>query len=335
MGVQKIKKRNGTVVDFDAKKIAAAIEKAFRDVRGTAGVEKARAIADHVMANVETVFKDAVPGVENIQDFVERELMETGFFDVAKSYILYRYEHAKERAERKKELLEKIEKNDLMVIKRSGAHEPLSMDKLRRSFGYAVKGLEKEVNAEAVLAQCRSELYEGIKTADISRALIMTTRAMIEQDPAYAKVAARLLLFVNYKEVIGADIDYNNLQTQYRAAFIKNLKRGVEIGRLDPHLLAFDLETLSQALVIERDDLFVYMGLQTLYDRYFVSDHDKKQVLETPQMFWMRIAMGTAINEKRCGQQSFMTSCRNFYTPRQRQHFFMLEHQNHSFRRAI
>ncbi len=295
----KIKKRDGSVVDFNGEKIIRAIEQAFVDVRGTFESDVVRTITENVVNHIGEFFKSATPAVENVQDLVERELMQAGHYDVAKSYILYRYEHAKERAEKKKQVLEKIEKNDLTIVKRSGAKEAFSMDKLRASLRHAVTGLETEVDSEAILNQCRSELYEGIKTADIARALIMTSRAMIEQDPAYSKVAARLLLFMNYKEFIGADIiDFSQLEKQYRQAFIRNIRRGVEIGRLDPMLLAFDLEQLSQMLVIERDDLFVYLGLQTLYDRYFISDHSTKQILETPQTFWMRIAMGTAILEK-------------------------------------
>jgi ribonucleoside-diphosphate reductase alpha chain len=225
--------------------------------------------------------------------------MQQGYFDVAKAYILYRYEHAKQREEVKKEVQQKIEHNTLTVVKRSGKKEHFSFEKLKKSLEFAVSGYENVIDIETILNQCRSELYEGIKTVDISRALIMTTRAMIEQDPAYSKVAARLLLAVNYKETIGPDIiDYSKVEQQYREAFIKNIKKGVEIERLDPKLLTFDLEKLSKALVIERDDLFVYLGLQTVYDRYFISDHDTKQILETPQMFWMRIAMGTAIQER-------------------------------------
>ncbi|MBI5728819.1 MAG: ribonucleoside-diphosphate reductase subunit alpha [Candidatus Magasanikbacteria bacterium] len=297
--IKKIKKRDGTLVDFTPEKIGVAIQKAFEDVRIGFDIEKIKTLTEHVIANVEKIFTAGTPAVENVQDFVERELMQEGYFDVAKSYILYRYEHAKERAEKKRQLLEKIEKNDLTVIKRSGKREPFSIEKLRQSLSFAVKGLESDVDSEAILNQCRSELYDEIKTTDIARALIMTTRAMIEQDPAYTKVAARLLLFINYKEFIGPDvIDYARLDAQYREAFVNNLRKGAEIGRLDPRLLSFDLEKLSKALVIERDDLFVYLGLQTIYDRYFVSDYETKRVLETPQTFWMRIAMGTAINEK-------------------------------------
>ncbi len=297
--ILKIKKRDGSIADFNPEKIASAIAKAYKEVRGTPDLPKITLITQSVTDQLEHSFQESTPAVEAVQDFVERQLMQEGLFDVAKTYILYRYEHAKEREEKKKEVMEKIEKNDLTVVKRSGKTEYFSFDKLRRSLSYTLKGLEDSVNPEALLNQCRSELYEGIKTSDIARALIMTARAMIEQDPAYAKVAARLLLNINYKDTIGADvIDFTNLEKQYREAFVRNMRRGVEIERLDPKLLTFDLEKLSQALVIERDDLFVYLGLQTLYDRYFLSDHATKQVLETPQMFWMRIAMGSAIGEK-------------------------------------
>ncbi len=299
MSILKIKKRDSSVVDFSPEKISAAIAKAFIEVRGTADDAKIASITANVTDQLEQSFQNTTPAVEAVQDFVERSLMQEGLFDVAKSYILYRYEHAKEREEKKRATLAKIEKNALLVTKRSGKTEPFSMDKLRKSLSYAIVGLEKSVNGEAILQQSRSELYEGIKTTDISRSLIMTARAMLEQDPAYGKVAARLLLSLNYREVIGQDtIDYSKLESQYRAAFIANIRRGVEIERLDPKMLTFDLEKLSQALIIENDDLFTYIGLQTIYDRYFLSDHSTKRVLETPQMFWMRIAMGSAISEK-------------------------------------
>jgi ribonucleoside-diphosphate reductase alpha chain len=292
-------KRDKTVADFDPNKINTAIQKAFIEVKNGYDPEKVMEITKLVIEELEALFADSTPLVERVQDVVERQLMQQGYFDVAKSYILYRYEHSKQREEKVKETLEKIEQNALTIIKRSGKKENFSFEKLKRSLEYAVKGFEDVVDVDVVLNQCRSELYENIKTGDISRALIMTVRAMIEQDPAYSKVAARLLLFLNYKDSIGADvIDFTQLEKQYRAAFIQNIKRGVELERLDPKLLTFDLERLSKALVIERDDLFVYLGLQTLYDRYFLSDYKTKQVLETPQMFWMRIAMGAALNEK-------------------------------------
>lgn len=297
--IQKILKRDKTVVDFNPDKITTAIQKAFIEVRNSFDAEKTAEISMLVVEELERLFTETTPMVEHVQDIVERELMQQGYFDVAKAYILYRYEHTKQREEQKKETMEKIEQNQLMVTKRSGKKEAFSFEKLKKSLEFAVSGYEDVIDKETILNQCRSELYEGIKTNDIARALIMTVRAMIEQDPAYSKIAARLLLYTNYKNAIGPDvIEYSKFEAQYRQAFITNIKRGVEIERLDPKLLTFDLEKLSKALVIERDDLFVYLGLQTLYDRYFLSDHETKQVLETPQMFWMRIAMGTALREK-------------------------------------
>ena len=297
--ILQIVKRDKSVVDFNPDKIVNAIQKAFIDVRGEYEAIKVKEMAQKVVDELEAAFADKTPMVENVQDFVEKQLMQEGFFDVAKSYILYRYEHEKVREEKKKEVQEKIEKNELTITKRSGKTEPFSFEKLKKSLSYAIKGFEEVVNIDAIVQQCRSELYDGISTADISKSLIMTVRAMIEQDPAYSKVAMRLLLKRNYKDAIGADrIDYDKLDEQYREAFIRNIIKGVELERLDPKLLTFDLAKLSKALVIERDDEFLYMGLQTLYDRYFVSDFKTKQVLETPQMFWMRIAMGTALIEK-------------------------------------
>ncbi len=294
-----VKKRNGDVVRFDANKVHLALLKAFVEVNGKADESLVRTISDQVISYLEQKFESRIPGVEDVQNVVEQVLMEKGFFPIAKAYIIYRYEHSKVREEKKQEMLKKIEEEGLYIIKRSGKREAFSPEKLRRTLSYAVRGYEKEINIDAVLSQCRIELYEEIKTSEITKALIMVLRSFIEQDPAYSKVAARLLLQENYKNTIGYDIiDFENLQNQYRVAFIQNVKRGVEIDRLDPKMLTFDLEKLAKALVIERDDMFNYLGLQTLYDRYFLADHETKQVLETPQMFWMRIAMGLALNEK-------------------------------------
>jgi ribonucleoside-diphosphate reductase alpha chain len=337
--IQKILKRDKSVVDFTPDKINLAIQKAFIEVRNGFDATKVEEITMLVLEELERLFVDTTPMVEHVQDIVERELMQQGYFDVAKSYILYRYEHTKQREEKKKETLEKIELNTLMVTKRSGKKEPFAFEKIKKSLNFAVVGFEDVVDAEVILNQCRSELYEGIKTSDIARSLIMTTRAMIEQDPVYSHVAARLLLFMNYKQALGADIiDYSRFDEQYRAAFIRNIKRGVELERLDPKLLTFDLEKLSKALVIDRDDLFVYLGLQTLYDRYFLADHTSKQVLETPQMFWMRIAMGAAIQEGEYKHEwtiKFYISCLNCCIRRLPQPYFMLEPINHNSVHAI
>jgi ribonucleoside-diphosphate reductase alpha chain len=140
-------------------------------------------------------------------------------------------------------------------------------------------------------------LFEDITTEQIARALIMTVRSQIELDPAYSKVAVRLLLDRIYKEVLGADFSYANLVEDHVKAFARNIKRGIELGQLDPRMLCYDLDKLARMFKIGNDLSFEYMGLEFLYSRYLMEDSETKKPLETPQMFWMRIAMGTALPE--------------------------------------
>ncbi len=295
--IAKIIKRDKTVVDFYPDKITAAIRKAFVEVRKSADENVLLGLTATVVKEMEQRFLDTTPMVEHVQDVVEKHLMQAGYFDVAKGYILYRYEHAKEREAKKQENLVKLEHNALWVTKRSGAKEIFSMDKLRKSLMFAVK--DEGVDTEVILKQCRQELFEGITTEQISRALVMTVRAMIELDPAYSRIAVRLLLDRIYKDVLGVDFSYATLVEDHVRAFAKNIRRGIELGQLDPRLLCFDLEMLARSFKLANDHLFEYMGLEFLYSRYLMEDSETKKPLETPQMFWMRIAMGTALGEKR------------------------------------
>ncbi|MEK7662009.1 MAG: ribonucleoside-diphosphate reductase subunit alpha [Patescibacteria group bacterium] len=299
--ILKIKKRSGEIVPFDGSKITNAIKSAFNSVRGNTHEKEALEITEKVIDGLAPLYREgaSTPSVEDVQDLVERAIMEAGYFDVSKSYILYRYEHTKVREEKKQEVIEKIEEGELLIEKRNGKKEKFSMEKFKRSLEYAVLGYESVVDIGAIAEQCRLEIYDGIKSSDIKRALIMTTRSLIEHDPAYSNVAARLLLSVIYKEVIGADsIDFKVLDAQYRKAFVENIKYAVGIGRLDKRMLDFDLERLAKVLKIERDSSLLYLGLQTLSDRYFVTDiKNKSRLLETPQIFWMRVAMGLAVIE--------------------------------------
>ena len=295
----KIKKRSGEIVDFEPKKIEIAMVKAFQAIPVAISESALADIQEKIVATLEKLFPEATPSVEDVQNIVERILMEAGFFDVATAYIIYRYEHTKTREKKKKDVLHKIERNDLLVIKRSGKKEKFSAKKLKKSLTWAIAGLEKEIEVEAIIQQAEANLYDGIKTSEIAKALILSARSLIELDPAYSKVAVRLLFDLVYKDAIGADkIDYKIFDQQYRQAFIDNIKKGVEIGRLDARLLNFDLAALSQVLKPERDDLFLYLGGQTLFDRYFISQPETKTILETPQAFWLRIAMGLALNEE-------------------------------------
>ncbi len=300
--ILQIKKRSGEMADFNEEKIFIAAKKAFDALGKNISEDKVHEITDSVIGGIESIFSSEEKGnptVENVQDLVERELMKEGFFDVAKAYILYRYEHSKERQKQKEEVIEKIEKDELTVEKRDGKKEKFSIEKLKKSLLCAAKGYENIVDIDAVAKQTRSELYEGIKTKDIEKALIMVTRSFIEQDPAYSQVAAGLLLNKIYREVISENkLDFSNLKEQIKKTFLKNLKLGVEAKKVDKKLLDFDVEFLAEKMDLKRDGLLKYLGVETLHDRYFIKLPTSKRILETPQMMWMRVAMGLAINEK-------------------------------------
>ncbi|MDP2587300.1 MAG: ribonucleoside-diphosphate reductase subunit alpha [bacterium] len=299
--IQKIKKRNGEIVDFDPKKISLVTTKAFVAVTDKKHENDVLAITDQVVAELEALFagREDAPTVEGVQDLVERAIMQRGYFDVAKSYIIYRYQHTKQREEKHLEDLEKLEEGQLAVVKRSGNKQAFSLDKIEKTLSYAIAGFEKEVNAKDIAVQVQAEVYDGVSSKDIARSLIMVTRSLIERDPAYSVVASRLLLAEMYKDVIGRGrIDFTKLDTQLREAFVTNIKRGVEIGRIDQKLLEYDLEAIAREIKPERDELLRYLGAQTLNDRYVVRDHEKKICLETPQFLWMRVAMGLALPEQ-------------------------------------
>lgn len=300
---EKIQKRNGAIVDLDPAKMTKAICGAFTEVHGScdeAMVDKT--ITQSVVETLNNTHGGTVPHVEHVQDLVEKAIMAAGHHDVAKAYIIYRYEHQKIRQDEKEEVAEKIEEGALQITKRDGKSQKFDIAKVRRSFTLASGDLldTKLVSVDTIVAQVQSEMYEGITTADIALSILMTVRSLIEQDPVYTKIAARLLLNQIYKEVVTPDtMDFSKLDAQYRAAFQLGLTEGIECGRLDPMLLdkRFDHAALAEALVLERDHQFKYLGIQTLFDRYFVTNPTTKRVLETPQAFYMRVAMGLSFNE--------------------------------------
>ena len=182
----------------------------------------------------------------------------------------------------------------IYVKKRNGRLEPLIMDKVNKCAERACEGLS-DVSASEVVLDAHVQLYNKIPTNDIDKALIFSARSKIEKEPNYAFVAARLLANTIYKEVFGEGVDHHGFELQYRKAFIVNLKKLVRADRVDPRLLDFDLKRLADALIIDNDMRFKYLGLQTLYDRYFI--HINGNRMETPQAFWMRVAMGLSLNE--------------------------------------
>ena len=181
------------------------------------------------------------------------------------------------------------------VKKRNGRLENLNLDKINECVERASKELT-DVSISEIVLDASLQLYDKIPTVEIDKALIMSARSKIEKEPNYAYVAARLLLNNLYKEVFGEGVDSDVFDLQYRKSFIQNVKRLVKSARLNPDLLTYDLNLLSEKLRPERDSLFKYLGIQTLYDRYFI--HIKERRMESPQAFYMRVAMGLCLNEE-------------------------------------
>ena len=298
-----IKKRNNEVVPFEISKIENVVKKAFIQITRDEHAQVSKHISELVQKELELeamTREEYTPSVEHVQDLVEKHIMSAGFFDVAKEYIIYRYEHQKIRDEKKLEDLEKLEESALKVTKRDGRMQGFSEKKMRKSLGYVVGGFEKEIDIEKIISQIKLEVHDGITTKELARLVVMIVRSMIELDPAYSYVASRLLMRDVYAEHVGEKIkDHNDLHNSLRKSFVKNLAFGMEQGYIDKRMNDFDMEKLTSLMDYKRDDLMMYMGTQTLYERYFVRDtNDTRRILEDLQGFWMRTAMGLAISEK-------------------------------------
>jgi ribonucleoside-diphosphate reductase alpha chain len=181
------------------------------------------------------------------------------------------------------------------ITLRNGEKVPFDPNKIYTSLMWALTGYENLISISLIMEEVMRTIYDGITSAEINEALLLATTAFIEQDPAYSKVAMRCLRKKLFKEVTGVSLLHNNYKEQYKNAFFTAIMHGVSYGIFDPRLSQFDLEALSQSLHIDRDDNFEYMGLRTLYERYFVKHVGK--YIELPQIFWMRVAMGLSFNE--------------------------------------
>jgi ribonucleoside-diphosphate reductase alpha chain len=296
----KIIRRNGAVVAFEPAKIAVAVTKAFLAVNGGQGAASAR-----VREQVETITGLVVAAllrrqpsggtfhIEDVQDQVELSLMRAGEHNVARAYVLYREERARARAEQQAGQPAAARASLNVLV--DGVLQPMDEGALRALVTSACQGLGKHVSADLILDQTMRDLYEGMPIDEVYKAAILSARALIEQDPDYSKVTARLLLHTIRTEVLGEETPQEKMVGAYAQYFPKFIKVGVENELLDEKLLQFDLKKLGAALDARRDLQFNYLGLQTLYDRYFL--HVKKRRIELPQAFFMRVAMGLAIEE--------------------------------------
>ncbi len=301
MVLSQIRKRSGQLVPFDSARIQQAIAKAWVASGLTIDEPKVAAVTDAVVAQLHADFDgtDALPTVEQIQDAVEKQLTQSGSYEVAKNYILYRADHERLRAE---ERLRKIEEHMLKVRLPNGKTEIFDVKRVRATVE-AVAAEFPAVNTELVVSQLQQNVYDGITPPEISRALVMVAKSFIERDPEYSYFAAKLLLKATYAEVFPKAFTPEDFHEAYGHALRHNLIRGVEAGRINSELLSYDLKKLSKALKPERDHLLTYLGAQTLFDRYFIHIEDER--IEAPQTFWMRVAMGLALAEDKADREAY------------------------------
>lgn len=294
-----IMRRNGAVVPFEPPKITTAIMKAFLAVHGSQGSASAsvREVVENLTHTVVRALMRSRPGggtfhIEDVQDQVELGLMRGGNHEVARAYVLYRERRNQERAQLQ---AQHTPAHASLHVQDRGQQVVLDVKKLHDRIAAACQGLGQDVDPAPILSETLRNLYDGVNMDEVFKASILAARTLIEKDPDYSFVTARLLLHTITREVIGQDVSSADMGAAYRSYFPGFVAQGVEDELLAPEMLDFDLPRLAAALQPERDLQFDYLGLQTLYDRYFL--HVRKQRIELPQAFFMRVAMGLALKE--------------------------------------
>jgi ribonucleoside-diphosphate reductase alpha chain len=301
----KIVRGDGSIVRFNPMKIASSIEDAFRRTEQLDGptteqiVDAVNMLTQKVVAKAIALSKAGyLLNIPLIDDEIEHQLMKEGFFRVAKNFILHRATLGEQHNSSFEQLLPSEEKQQrhFTIVGPQSTSRMITEAQLLSRLKFACRGIEDLTSAEELLESSIANFYEGIKETEVDQANIMAARAKIEIEPAYSKVAARLLLDVLYRETMEIAASDPSIESTHREYFKKYLKFAISVDRVSPELLQFDLDKLARAMQLQRDDQFTYLGLQTLYDRYFI--HHEQRRLETPQIFWMRVAMGLALNEK-------------------------------------
>ena len=292
-------RRNGAVVPFEPQKIAVAMMKAFLAVHGTQGAASAsvREVVDQLtQAVVRALVRSRPAGgtfhIEDVQDQVELCLMRGSHHEVARAYVLYRERRTQERASH---LETQAPPAPALHVLDAGQRVVLDLDRLRALITSACTGLGADIRAEPIVQETLRNLYDGVPLEEVHKASILAARTLIETDPDYTYATARLLLHTIAREVLGREVTPAEMAQSYADYFPHAIRKGVQNQLLDERLLQFDLPRLAAALKAERDLQFDYLGLQTLYDRYFL--HVRKTRIELPQVFFMRVAMGLALQE--------------------------------------
>ena len=304
-GQIRVIKRNGAVVPYDESKIIVAITKAYLAVEGGTAAASSRVheTVSKMGRQISVIFRRRMPSggtihIEDIQDQVELALMRTGEHKVARSYVIYRADHARLRELRIHQ--QDTAQSEIMVTYADGIQGSLDTARLRTVIDEACEGLES-VSADEIYEETIKNLYPGVKIEDVRTSSVMTARTMVEKDPNYSYVTARLLLDTLRSEALqflglGESATQSEMHYRYPSVLRPYIEKGVELELLSPHLLEYNLDMLGEAMRADRDTQFTYLGLQTLYDRYFIHSNDIR--FELPQVFYMRVAMGLASQEE-------------------------------------
>ena len=292
-------RRNGSVVGFEPNKIAVAMMKAFLAVHGSQGAASAsvRETVDTLTQTVVRALMRSRPSggtfhIEDVQDQVELGLMRGGHHEIARAYVLYREKHNQERA---KQLQAQKPVTPQLYVMDGGKKVALDIAKLQALIKASCAGLSADVKPDPIVLETMRNLYDGVPIDEVYKASILAARTLIEKDPGYSYATARLLMHTIRREVLGEEVSHGEMSVRYASYFPELIAKGVKNELLDEKLQQFDLARLGAALKPERDLKFDYLGLQTLYDRYFL--HVRKQRIELPQAFFMRVAMGLSLNE--------------------------------------
>lgn len=296
----KIYRHDGqTQVRYNPMKVALSLERCFRRSKELEGHAP-----EEILASIESITQkvtqkvvqaaasDQLVDVISIQNWIEEELMAEKHFDAAKDFILYRAK--KEESHQSYKDSAELDQRQFSIETEDGI-KTITERHIRNKVSFAARGLEDKVNIDDLVFTSFLNFYEGMKEKEVDLSNIYAARCKIEKDPIYSTVTSRLLLDVIYRETLGISASDPTLKKMHAEYFKKYITLGISLDRLSPALLDFDLDELAKQIDLTRDDKFTYLGLQTLYDRYFIHNQEKR--LETPQIFWMRVAMGLAINE--------------------------------------
>jgi ribonucleoside-diphosphate reductase alpha chain len=298
MAITLIRKRGGSITDFDRSRIETAIKKAYIGANAVIEDIALSDIVDDVLISLgNTSDENLIPTVEDVQNLVEIAIAKKGDFEVAKAYIIYRLQHSQARSDQQQALIQAADRGEIKVKKRSGKIVSFDLKEIEKALENVCQGYEKCIDVPEVVNAIKLGVYDGITTAEINKVVVMTLKTRIEHDSTFSFLTARFLANDIYKEVVGVDEFSAHFTKLHQKGFAECIADGIEKKRLEPRLAEFDLAKLAAELDTSRDRLFEFMGLQVLYDRYFLRDADQA-LIETPQYFWMRVAMGFSLLEE-------------------------------------